>query len=326
MRPLLLASQSSDESELIMTAKVSVIVCTFNRCESLTDTLASLAALEVPDSVEWELLVVDNNSKDATREVVERFSRNVAFKVRYLFEPQQGLSHARNRGVTASGADYVLFTDDDVLVDPDWLRSMLAALIDRGADCAGGKVLPLWRDNRPKWLGDTMLNVLAMLDYGDQVLELDGATNDRTLYGASMGFRREKLLAVGVFNPELGRKGSVGAGEDLEIQERLRQHAGRVIYEPQSVVYHKIDPERLHKRYFRRWHYIAGRDRAKINKPSRFTIMGIEGYLLREFLLTAINMPVAALQLKWNRLFELELRCILYLSVFMHKIGRAISA
>jgi glucosyl-dolichyl phosphate glucuronosyltransferase len=309
-----------------MTTRVSVIVCTFNRCESLTDTLASLAALEVPEGVEWDLLVVDNNSKDATREVVERFSRNVTFKVSYLFESEQGLSHARNRGVTCSTGEFILFTDDDVIVAPGWLRHTLAALVAGRADCAGGKVLPLWRGNRPKWLSDRMLNVLAMLDYGDEALQLGSGPDDRILYGASMGFRRERLLAIGAFNPALGRKGSVGAGEDLEIQERLRQQGGKVVYEPRAVVYHKIDPARLHKRYFREWHYVAGRDRAKVSKPSRFTIMGIEGYLVREFLSTAIRMPVAAVQLRWNRLFELELRCILYLSVFKHKIGRAICA
>lgn len=310
-----------------MTAQVSVIVCTFNRCASLAETLASLAASEVSERVEWELLVVDNNSKDETREVVERFSRNATFKVCYLFEPQQGLSHARNKGLAATKAEYVLFTDDDVLVDPTWLRYTLGALVDRRADCAGGKVLPLWRGgDRPKWLSDRMLNVLAMLDYGDEVLELDGAADDRMLYGASLAFRREKLLAVGAFNPDLGRKGSVGAGEDMEIQERLRKEGGRIIYEPRSIVYHKIDPERLQKRYFRRWHYIAGRDRAKVMRPSRFTIMGIESHLLREFLSTAMKLLGATVQLRWNRLFELELRCILYLSVFKHKIGRIMSA
>ena len=309
-----------------MTAQVSVIVCTFNRCASLAETLASLAASEVPEKVEWELLVVDNNSKDGTREVVERFSRSATVKVRYLFEPQQGLSRARNKGLATSSAEYVLFTDDDVLVDPGWLRYTLGALVDRRADCAGGKVLPLWRGDRPKWLSDRMLNVLAMLDYGDELLELDGAADDRMLYGASLAFRREKLLAIEAFNPDLGRKGSVGAGEDMEIQERLRKQGGRIIYEPRSIVYHKIDPERLHKRYFRRWHYVAGRDRAKLIRPSRFTIMGIESHLLREFLSTAMKLLGATLQLRWNRLFELELRCILYLSVFKHKIGRIMSA
>jgi glycosyltransferase involved in cell wall biosynthesis len=311
---------------MTMTTKVSVIVCTFNRCGSLAETLASLAALEVPEEIAWEVVVVDNNSTDGTREVVARFSRDAAVRTRYLFEPRQGLSHARNFGLAASDAEYVLFTDDDVLVDSGWLRYTVAALVDRHADCAGGKVLPLWRGNRPQWLGDRMLNVLAVLDYGDEVLELGGGTDDRILYGASLAFRREKLLAVGAFNPDLGRKGSVGTGEDMEIQEKLRQRAARIIYEPLAVVYHKIDPERLHKRYFRRWHYDAGRDRAKVVKPSRFTVMGIEDYLLREFLSTATKMLSAALQLRWNRLFELELRCILYLSVFKHKIGRAIFA
>ncbi len=80
--------------------KISVILCTHNRCQSLAKALNSLAALTLPESVEWEVLVVDNNSSDGTREVVQRdFCGRYPGRFRYLFEPQPGKSYALNAGI-----------------------------------------------------------------------------------------------------------------------------------------------------------------------------------------------------------------------------------
>lgn len=308
-----------------MTTKVSVIVCTYNRCESLADTLRSLHALEVPDDVDAEFIIVDNNSSDATRQVVEQFAGSASRKVRYLFEGTQGLSHARNRGIAESIGEYLLFTDDDVLVEPSWLRHTLGALTDSDAACAGGKVLPRWLSAKPAWLSNQLLNVLAMLDYGEQRLELGRGGDDRILYGANMAFRRDALVNAGAFNVQLGRRGGFGAGEDKEIQDKLIAQGHKVVYEPKSAVLHKVDPQRLTKKYFRLWHYNAGRDRARLDRPSRFSVLGIESYLIREFVRTVPRWLGSVLLLRADRSFELELRCILYLSVFKHKIARSLS-
>jgi glycosyltransferase involved in cell wall biosynthesis len=299
---------------------LSVAICTYNRCDSLAETLTSLRALLVPNDVHWEIVVVDNNSKDLTKQVVEEFARTAPTTTRYLFEPTPGLSHARNKAVRETTGELLLFTDDDVILEPDWLQTTIDTFRDYDADCVGGKVLPVWLAPRPTWLGDRLLNVLAMLDYGDQVIELGRNGDDRCLYGANFAFRRAPLNAAGAFNVDLGRKGNFGAGEDKEIQERLRDAGGRVVYEPRSVVGHKVDASRLKKTYFRRWYYSAGRDRARFTRPSGFLLFGIESYLLREFLETAVRLLGNALLMNWTRCFELELHCILYLSVFKHKV------
>jgi glycosyltransferase involved in cell wall biosynthesis len=304
-----------------MPINASVVVCTYNRCDSLADTLASLRDLIVPDGLQWEIVVVDNNSKDRTRQVVEQFAAVSPTKTSYLFEPTQGLSYARNRAVNEAAGELIVFTDDDVLVDPGWLRATLATFAATGADCVGGKVLPRWLGQRPRWLGNSLLNVLAMLDYGDELVELGQGGDDRCLYGANLAFKRDRLIELGAFNPELGRRGNFGAGEDKEIQERLRASGGKVIYEPRSVVNHKVDPTRLSKGYFRHWYYSAGKDRALTTKPSGFLVFGIESYLLRAFARTAVRLLAAAAALNWSRFFELELHCILYLSVFRHKLA-----
>jgi glucosyl-dolichyl phosphate glucuronosyltransferase len=306
-----------------MAIKATVAVCTYNRCDSLADTLESFRRLVVPDGLAWDIVVVDNNSKDHTRDVVARFAATSPTSVRYVFEPRQGLSHARNRAINETVGQAILFTDDDVIVDPLWLQSTLTAFSTTNAGCVGGKVLPLWLGTRPPWLHNRLLNVLAMLDYGEEAVELGKPGDDRCLYGANLSFNRERLIELGTFNTELGRKGNFGAGEDKEIQERLRAAGGKVIYEPRSVVHHKVDSTRLSKGYFRRWYYAAGRDRALITRPSGFLVFGIESYLLREFLFTVVRLAGDLLSLNWSKVFERELHCILYLSVFKHKIGRS---
>ena len=89
------------------TMKTTVILCTYNRCESLAKVLASAACLELPKSVDWEVLVVDNNSSDGTGEVVEEFCRRYPGRFRYLFEPRQGKSHALNAGIREAHGDVI---------------------------------------------------------------------------------------------------------------------------------------------------------------------------------------------------------------------------
>ena len=107
---------------------VSVIVCTYNRSGSLLDTLDSLANMVVSKSVDWEVLVVDNNSTDDTKKITEAFIDRGNHHFRYLLEPVQGLSFARNRGINTSGGRILAFTDDDVLVDKNWLMKIIETI------------------------------------------------------------------------------------------------------------------------------------------------------------------------------------------------------
>ena len=108
--------------------RVSVILCTYNRCESLRTALQSVAACRFPESTPWEVLVVDNNSKDQTPAVVEEFVQQYPGRFRYLFEPQPGKSHALNSGIQEARGDILAFMDDDVTVDPGWLQTLTNVL------------------------------------------------------------------------------------------------------------------------------------------------------------------------------------------------------
>src|SRR5829696_9022741 len=99
--------------------KFSVVIATYNRADELVRTLDSLRNLQVAEP--WEVVIVDNNSSDNTKEVVLKAAENFPVPLRYLHEPQQGRSAALNTGIKASHGEIIATTDDDVRVEPDWL-------------------------------------------------------------------------------------------------------------------------------------------------------------------------------------------------------------
>ena len=134
------------------TVKISLILCTYNRCQSLAKTLDSVAASTLPEWVEWEVLVMDNNSHDQTREVVEDFCCRYPGRFRYLFECQQGKSYALNAGIRDARGDVLAFTDDDAIVEPEWLWNLTSALHSGEWSGAGGRIVPVWPRPIPSWL------------------------------------------------------------------------------------------------------------------------------------------------------------------------------
>ena len=122
--------------------KITVILCTCNRCQSLAKALESIAASALPASVDWDVLVVDNNSSDQTRQVVEDFRQRYPGRFRYLFEPQQGKASALNAGIRAAHADVLAFTDDDVTVEATWLQNLTVNLRNKEWTDAEGVFFP----------------------------------------------------------------------------------------------------------------------------------------------------------------------------------------
>src|SRR4051812_17135636 len=104
--------------------KITVAICTYNRADLLAQTLAGIARQEFPHD-HYEVLVIDNNSRDHTAEVVARFA-TARPAPRHILEPQQGLDYGRNRAIAEARGEIILFADDDILVQPDWLTQMFA--------------------------------------------------------------------------------------------------------------------------------------------------------------------------------------------------------
>src|ERR1035437_5358679 len=231
---------------------ITVILCTFNRCKSLAKALDSVAASTLPESVQWEVLVVDNNSRDQTRELVEDFCRRYPGRFRYLFEPQQGLSCARNAGIRESQSEILAFTDDDAIVEADWLWNLTSALHSGEWTGAGGRIIPVWSGPLPGWLSTADPDTMG--PFGAFNLGPEAGPLKRPPFGGNMAFRREAFGKYGDFRADLGRSGSNLQGrEDLEFANRLLAGGERLRYEPGAVVRHPAPECRMEKRYVLRW-------------------------------------------------------------------------
>lgn len=232
-------------------SSVSVIICTYNRAQSLQETLASLA-VQQHVSRTLELVVVDNNSTDQTLEVVRSFRKSSPLPLHYVREPRQGIAFARNCGIQSAVGEYLLFTDDDVVAQPTWVEAMAQCLDQTQADVVGGKIQPLWRTPRPAWLVDELLGPVIHLDWGSARMRITDA--QRHFLTANMGLRRESIKRYGAFQTSLGRRGDrwVG-GEDAELCQRWARRGASLVYEPHAVVSHKIEADRVAPTFFRRW-------------------------------------------------------------------------
>ncbi len=267
----------------------TLVVCTYNRCESLADTLAAIGKLQVPEGFEWELIVVDNNSRDATKATVERFQASQpSLRIRYMFQHEQGLSHARNLGISAAKGEFVVFTDDDVLPDPDWLARLVAGMRQYQCAAAGGYIEPLWLADPPAWLTERFYGFLALRT--DHEGPKDVRVENDMPFGANLAFERRILEAIGTFDTELGRKGNkLAGGEEIDVLMRVVHHGGRVMYFPQARVRHKVEAFRLKKSYFRQWRYQGSMNQASAStwpKSAGRQIAGVPLYLVRQLVET----------------------------------------
>lgn len=242
--------------------KYSIVIATYKRAADLRDTLASLASLQ-PDGP-WEVIVVDNNSPDDTRHVVEAAAATFPVDLRYLFEREQGRSPALNAGIRVARGTIIVTTDDDVRVPVDWLNRAAEGLEHIHCDYVGGRVLPIWGAPPPAWIpnhGGKQWAVIALLDYGSEPLEF--AT--RVPLGVNMAFRREAFDRAGLFDPNTGRRAGTLLGQEVrEWCIRARQAGVRGFYVPSLVLQHIIPADRLCKSYFRRWFFWRGISRARL--------------------------------------------------------------
>src|SRR3972149_142120 len=149
--------------------KISVVVCTYNRCEDLRRALQSLILQDFP-ATDYEILVVDNNSIDKTKDVVGNFLKISSSNVKYVFETAQGLSHARNRGIKEAKGEIISFIDDDVIVAKDWLTETKKAFDIYKAAYISGRVLIKDKIEKPDWWDEQYNMILGGFDRGDAVI------------------------------------------------------------------------------------------------------------------------------------------------------------
>lgn len=281
---------------------ISIIVCTWNRAESLLATLHSLNKQKIPTDLEIEVIVVDNNSTDQTKTIVEQSMPNWQFgKLRYLFEGRQGKQFALNSGINFAENDLLAFTDDDIIFESDWTCEITRIFIDPTVDLVGGKTLISWQSTgQPEWYHPSMSAILAGVDLGNN--RFAPAPIEYAPAGSNMVCRRSLFQRIGNFSETHFRH------MDFEFGMRSQSMKANIAYEPSLVVNAPVDPACLTKRYFRRWAFKAGIARDTGVPQKEKTFLAVPRWVYRQLFQDLGHLAFGFAGRKPEEKFTVELR------------------
>jgi len=233
--------------------QASVIIATHNRANFIHETLGDLAAQKTA-GFRFEILICDNASTDATKDIAAQFAKEAPVPVTYLYIAEKGKSYALNEGIARARGEYLFFTDDDTRLSSDWLSILYQAFVSTGADGIGGPIHPLWIGERPSWLSNKLLNQLGMVDHGPAPFFLKDKT--KTFIGPNCAYKKSLYLRFGGYALD-------DTHEDVEWFLRAFRNKARLYYEPGACVRHKVEVSRLSLEYFEKRMYKHGRDIAR---------------------------------------------------------------
>lgn len=214
-----------------------------------------LQLLNIKEYIDKILIIVDK--KD---ELYQKFKHN--FGSNNIVEIKLnlfgfGLSNARNTGINYCKSDLIAFLDDDALIKKNWAKNAIKNFNNKDIVAVGGDVIPLWIVDRPKWASDEIDWIYSGLSYMKPK-----KSEIQSVRGANMIFRTSIFKRIGGgFNSNLGRKeGVLLSGDENEICYRIRKKLKnkKIIFDPSTVVYHIILPERVNIQYLLERGFYAG--------------------------------------------------------------------
>jgi glycosyltransferase involved in cell wall biosynthesis len=232
--------------------KLDVIVPTYNRSKLMRVAVESLLRAPVPEGLEVSIYVVDNNSKDDTKSVVEEIQARATLPLHYVRELTQGLSSARNAGIAAGTGEIIGFIDDDEQIDTEWYRVIPREFADSRVQYIGGPCLGNWEIPAPDWLPPGYHSAIGVIPPKPRGWYGDG--HPGFLNGGNAVIRRTVFEAVGTYSPKLGRSANgLLSNEDADFFGRVLAAGIKGMYVPELAIYHHIPADRLTRRYYRRW-------------------------------------------------------------------------
>lgn len=240
--------------------KLSVVIPTYNREKLLEKTLQSIDNAQLPPNFTVEIIVVNNNCTDGTQSVIENFKSQLKnADLDLIFERKQGRSAAVNAGINRANGDLVAMIDDDIQINSDWFVEV--EKIFRGRwdeiDFVGGKVLPIWEIEPPKWVTEIKDVGICWRDYGE--VEWSYTAETPIVTGGHAIFKAEIFREIGLYSEELGvKKKNFISCEDDVMFDKLSNAGKRGVYVPSLIVRHFVPAHRMTKNYFRQWHFGAG--------------------------------------------------------------------
>ena len=242
--------------------KISAVICTYKRADFLRTAVRSVVDQTLPHD-EYEIIVVDNAGETEVKDLMDQF-RSGQVNLRYVIEPEVGLSRARNRGLAEARGKYIAYLDDDARADAHWLENFVSTFELRDPTAIGGRVWLDWDGEKPAWVGDEQLALFTFVDHGDEGHVL----RDREyLVGANMAFNVDSLKQVGGFDANLGRQGHVLlSGEEAKVLHALKERGQTVYYEPSAVVWHSVHPSRKRPSWLLRRMFWDGASQPLVNE------------------------------------------------------------
>ena len=277
--------------------KLDVVVPTYNRSHLLRVALESLLKAPVPAELDVTIIVADNNSSDDTAAVVQEIQARAPLPLHYVRETRQGSSNARNAGIAAGSGDIIGFIDDDEEIHPDWYTVAAREFANPEIHFIGGPCLGNWVSARPDWLPPGYHSAIGVIPPKPRALFNEHFSG--ILMGGNSVLRRSVFERVGLYAPHLGRSGNgLLSEEDAEFYRRVRAANILGMYVPDLAIYHYIDPERLTRRYHRRWVYwravsqgVLDRD---LQEPLPY-LLGVPRYRVGRALRNLLAIPKHAL-------------------------------
>ncbi|CAN5348827.1 hypothetical protein BH11PLA2_BH11PLA2_41390 [soil metagenome] len=298
-----------------MPLSVTVAICTWNRAAALDRVLTEFTTVTIPAGCTWEVVVVNNNCTDRTDEVIAKHTTSLPLK--RLFEPTPGISHARNRAVTETTSDIILWIDDDALPDAEWIAAHLDAFNLWQADLVIGKVEPLWETGHaPKWYGPEFHGMFALLDYGSTTRVITDPTE--TGYNVNLGFRRDFATSIGAYRLDIGT-GRRAGGEDQDLCQRAHTAGKVVVYQPMALVRHIIPASRCTKDFYRRYMWSGSTNHLKLLQDEATKVprlLGLPRYFVRMNLGYLCKLIGNALTLNSSKAFYYELKLIRFVGLY----------
>ena len=273
---------------------LDVVVPTYKRSLLLRKTLDSLLRASLPEGLRVTVFVVDNNSRDDTRDVVQTYvDQSSTIPVRYVSEVRQGSSNARNAGILAGTGELIGFIDDDEEVDPTWFTTVLREFTDPATQFIGGPYLPNWVSPVPDWLPPGYHSVIGAIPPKPRAVY--GLETEAVLMGGNAVLRRSVYDRVGYYNPNLGRTAhGLLSEEDAEFFKRVKRAGLHGIYVPDLIIHHYIAPERLNRRYHRRWVYWRAVSQGLLSRTQRESVshlLGVPRYLIGSAIRSLLSIP-----------------------------------
>jgi len=230
--------------------RLSIVICTYNREKYIAESIESTLNQTAPRDT-YQVIVVNNNSPDNT-DAICRKMLNDGHQFDYFIEMNQGNSYARNRGITESLGDIVVFIDDDATMEPDYVKNLLSFYEQHPkVDAVGGKIIPRYENcQAPRWLSPMLMPIVIALDKGERIKKF---RYKQTPIGANMSIRKHIFDEIGTFDVTLGRIGKgLSGGDETDLFNRMMARNKQIWYLPSAVVHHIIPAFRIETDYIRR--------------------------------------------------------------------------